>query len=209
MTTTASAITPPAATLDAQQTFRVLLNAMARPGTVHTLPVRAGTSPERAVCFALLDFEVSYAIANSGDGNDTDALEQWIALHTGCRRAEVADATFVLAYGPLPDAAWAAIRRGTLAFPDTGATIIHVLPAVGEASPDSDGTRLTLRGPGIEDVQELIVAGLAPSAFASLAHANREYPLGVDVILLDRMGRVACLPRSTHVHAIAITHTEG
>lgn len=206
---TTTAITPPAATLDAQQTFRVLLNAMAHPGTRYTLPLRAGVSPEQAVCFALMDFEVSYAIANPGDGDDTDALEQWIALHTGCRRTEVADAAIVLAYGPLPDDAWAAIRRGTLAFPDTGATIMYVVPAVGETYPDSGGMHLTLHGPGIEHEQELIVASLAPSAFASLAHANREYPLGVDTIFLDPTGRVACVPRSTRFHATAITHTEG
>lgn len=205
---TAVAIVPPTATLDAQRTFRVLLNAMARPGTVHSLPLRDGVTPARAVCFTLMDFEVSYTVASPGNA-DTEALAQWIALHTGCRRTEIADAAFVLADGPLPHAAWAAVRRGTLAFPDTGATVIYALPAVGHPCPGSDGVRLTLRGPGIETERELILAGLVPAEFAALAHANREYPLGVDAIFLDGAGRVACVPRASRVQAAAIVATEG
>lgn len=198
-------VAPPAPVLDAQQTFRTLLNAMAHPGTLHYLTPRPGETPEQSVCFALIDFEVSYAIANPGDDDDADALEHWLAQRTGSRHASVADAAFVIAYGPLPDTAWHAILRGTLAFPDTGATIIYVLPAVGETAPGVPATRLTLAGPGIATTQELDVSGLAPAEFAALAHANREYPMGVDVILLDAAGRMACIPRSSRVQAMPLT----
>jgi alpha-D-ribose 1-methylphosphonate 5-triphosphate synthase subunit PhnH len=198
-------IAPPAPVLDAQRTFRTLLNAMAHPGTIDHLTPRTGETPEQSVCFALIDFEVSYIIANPGGGDDAEALEQWLAQRTGSRHASVADAAFVIAYGPLPDAAWHAILRGTLAFPDTGATIIYVLPAVGEAAAGAPVTRLTLAGPGIATTQELVVSGLAPAEFAALTHANREYPMGVDVILLDAAGRIACIPRSSKIQAMALT----
>src|SRR5258708_14917972 len=51
---------------------------------------------------------------------------------------DIGDASFTIAYGPLPETEWVHVRRGTLAFPDGGATIIYVLPAVG----DRKSTRL-------------------------------------------------------------------
>jgi alpha-D-ribose 1-methylphosphonate 5-triphosphate synthase subunit PhnH len=198
-------ISPPAPVLEAQQTFRTLLNAMARPGTIHTLTVNSGETPEQAICFALMDFEVAYAVAAPGDG--VDELTRWIAIHTACQPAPIADAAFVIAYGALPTDAWAAIRRGTLAFPDTGATIIYCLPAIGETEAVGRATRVTLTGPGIETAQTLTVTGLPASEFAALTHANREYPMGVDVILVDPAGHVACIPRSSKL--VATTETEG
>jgi alpha-D-ribose 1-methylphosphonate 5-triphosphate synthase subunit PhnH len=189
--------------LDAQQTFRTLLNAMARPGTIHMLPHRPGQTPEQAVCFALMDFEVSYAVATPG--SEVADLEQWIAVHTGCPRVAVADAAFILARGPLPDDAWASVARGTLAFPDTGATIIYALAAIGETVDDEMATRLSLSGPGIETTQELRVSGLPVAEFSARAHANREYPMGVDVIVTDPTGRVAGIPRSSRVQATTLT----
>ena len=196
-------IAPPVPVLDAQQTFRTLLNAMARPGTVHILPLRPGQTPAQAVCFALMDFEITYTIVGLED--DAGELAQWIAVHTGCQRTGTADAAFVIAFGPLPDDAWPAIRRGTLAFPDTGATIIYCLSALGETYPSCIATWLTLSGPGIETTQELIVSGLPAIEFVALAEANREYPMGVDVILLDPAGRVACIPRSSKVQVVPLT----
>jgi alpha-D-ribose 1-methylphosphonate 5-triphosphate synthase subunit PhnH len=198
-------ISPPAPVLDAQQTFRTLLNAMAHPGTVNTLSVQPGETPEQAICFALMDFEVAYAIAAPGDG--ADDLTRWIAVHTACQPAPIADAAFVIAYGPLPADAWAAIRRGTLAFPDTGATIVYCLPAIGETEVAGRGTRVTLTGPGIETVQTVTVTGLPAGEFAALTRANCEYPMGVDVILVDHAGHLACIPRSSKL--VATTETEG
>jgi alpha-D-ribose 1-methylphosphonate 5-triphosphate synthase subunit PhnH len=196
-------ILPPASVLAAQRTFRTLLDAMSRPGTVRQLPVDPGEDPEFAICSALLDYEVSYAIANPGARTAADlaAFEQRIALQTGCTRVSIADAAFVLSYGPLSDNEWRDIRRGTLAFPDQGATIIYIVARVGLAYGSAHGVSLTLTGPGIEHEQELMLKDLDVHEFAALGRANSEYPMGVDAMFLDRSGRVACIPRSTSVGA--------
>ena len=65
---------------------------------------------------------------------------------------------------------------------------------------------LSLRGPGIETTQCLTVSGLAASEFATLAEINQDFPLGVDTILTDASGRLACIPRSS---TITICTTAG
>ncbi len=216
-------ITPPAPVLLAQQTFRVLLNAMSRPGMVHQLAVRDGEPTEVGVLFTLLDFEVRYAIANPGTQRDTQrdmqrdtrsegdiaALEQRIALLTGSQRVAIGDAAFVLSYGPLPHGAWGELRRGTLAYPDGGATVIFVVPQIGEASVSDERVEVVLTGPGVETEQRLMIAGLPTTEFQEFARVNADYPMGVDVMLIDPSGRVACIPRSSAVRVQRATAGEG
>ena len=212
-------IMPPAPVLLAQQTFRVLLNAMSRPGMVHQLAVRDGEPTEVGVLFTLLDFEVRYAIAYPGTQRDMQrdtrsegdiaALEQRIALLTGSQRVAIGDAAFVLSYGPLPHGAWGELRRGTLAYPDGGATVIFVVPQIGEASVSDERVEVVLTGPGVETEQRLVVAGLPTMEFQEFARVNADYPMGVDAMLIDPSGRVACIPRSSAVHARRVTAGEG
>ncbi len=187
-------IAPPAAVHAAQRTFRTLLDAMARPGAVYQLALPPGETPEFAVCMALLDFEVTYC--STADDARAEALDRRIALEIGCQHTSFAESAFVVSYGALPAAAWPVLRRGTLAYPDRGATIIYVVDALGPTTRDSESTSLALSGPGIESERYLTVGGLAASEFQQFAATSRDYPMGVDAILLDPRGQVACLPRS-------------
>ena len=199
-----AAIVPPPTVLAAQRTFRTLLDAMAHPGTVYHLPRTGDDAPAVTICLALLDYEVSYAVANAGTHADDAiaALAERIALQTGCRRVDVSDAAFVLSYGPLPERAWGQLRRGTLAFPDQGATIIVVVASVGEETGSSRVTVVRLTGPGIETERVLTVGGFDAAEFERLSSVNADYPMGVDAIFVDADGRLACIPRSS---AIAVS----
>ncbi len=196
-------IAPPAAVHAAQRTFRTLLDAMARPGVVYQLALAPDTPPEFAVCMTLLDFEVTY-VSTTDDMRAThcvEALDQRIALEIGCQRSSLAEAAFVVSYGALPAAAWPVLRRGTLAYPDRGATIIYVVDAIGAATRGDASASLALSGPGIEAERYLTVGGLAAAEFQRFAATNRDYPMGVDAILLDPLGQVACVPRSCTIIA--------
>lgn len=196
-------LTAPAAVHAAQRTFRTLLNAMARPGEIYQLAMAPDETPVFAVCTALLDFEVTYACTTTGmdTAESATALDQRIAQEIGCRQSSLAEAAFIIAYGALPAAAWEIVQRGTLAYPDRGATIIYAVSALGDDANGTAATALTLTGPGIEAERYLIVHGLNVTEFALLSLANSDYPMGVDVILLDPQGRVACLPRSCRIVA--------
>ena len=187
-------ITPTEPVAAAQRTFRTLLDAMANPGTVHLFAPRPGESPEEAVAFALCDHEVSFAVVGEPETKGAVPVARRIALRTGSIQAEIAASAFVFAYAPLGDDRWRDVRCGTLAYPDGGATVVYVLPAVGVGS-----LALTLTGPGIETAKRLHLTEFAPDEIAARDRACADYPMGVDCIFVDVQGQVACLPRSTTV----------
>jgi alpha-D-ribose 1-methylphosphonate 5-triphosphate synthase subunit PhnH len=173
--------------LDAQSTFRAVLDAMARPGRIHIagtgLAPPPGLCPAAAVLLTLVDAETSLAI----DGPSGAAA--WIAFHCGPVRAEPAAADFVLAEA-LPDLA--ALRAGTDECPELSATVILQVPALGA------GRGWTLAGPGLAAPSRFAAEGL-PDDFAARWAANHAlYPLGADLILCAG-DRVAALPRSVSV----------
>lgn len=185
-------ITPTEPVAAAQHTFRTLLTAMANPGTVHLLAPRPGETPEEAIAFALCDHEVAFAVVGEPEGRGAVPVARRIALRTGSVEAEIAASAFVVAYAPLGSDRWHEVWRGTLAYPDGGATVVYVLPAVGTGP-----LALLLAGPGIETAQRLSLTGLAGDEFAARDRACADYPMGVDCIFVDAQGHVACLPRST------------
>lgn len=202
-------ITPTEPVAAAQRTFRTLLNATANPGSVHRLAPRPGESPEEAVAFALCDHEVAFAVVGEQEATGAVPVARRIALRTGSVEAEIAASAFVFAYAPLGDDRWRAVRRGTLAYPDGGATVVYVLPAIGVRVAFSRPFRLHLTGPGIEHAVYLSLAGLPADEFAARDRACADYPMGVDCVFVDGAGQVACVPRSARVRIEQIAQVEG
>ncbi len=56
-----------------------------------------------------------------------------------------------------------------------------------------------LQGPGIETAENAQIAA-SELWMIDRAEANKEYPLGVDMILIDRHRNLMCLPRTTMIH---------
>ncbi|MEM1427931.1 MAG: phosphonate C-P lyase system protein PhnH [Pseudomonadota bacterium] len=171
---------------DAAHAFRRILEAMARPGTFHTLqgavPPAPLSSAAGAVLLTLCDADTPLHLAGSCDCED---VRQWVAFHTGAPISPAAECTF--AVGP-----WEALaptsqyRIGTAAYPDRSATLIVELPHL-----VAEDTRL--RGPGIRTTAELSLPDVA--AFQD-NHAL--FPRGLDFFFTAET-RVAALPRSTEV----------
>ncbi len=161
--------------------FRAIMQAMARPGTVHRVsaPAPDGLSPAAAaVLLVLADPTTPVWTARGRD---------WLVFHTGAPTvADRSDAAFAVgAWGDLvPLDGWPV---GTPDYPDRSTTLIVEVPDL-----EGPGTRLT--GPGIETEMRLPL----PDPQALAANAAR-YPLGVDLILTCG-DRLAALPRSTRVH---------
>jgi alpha-D-ribose 1-methylphosphonate 5-triphosphate synthase subunit PhnH len=176
--------------LDAQRSFRQVLNALARPGRVLTLeccpPAPAGIGPAAAAVLLTL------ADADTLVWTDADAaVAAWLRFHAGCPIAVAPGvAGFVHAVGPPP--ALAGLVAGTAAAPQLGATLL-----VEVASLDP-GAGWLLTGPGIETGQRLAVGGVPHGFAAELAANHARYPVGVDVIFCSGH-RIAALPRSTRV----------
>jgi alpha-D-ribose 1-methylphosphonate 5-triphosphate synthase subunit PhnH len=173
---------------EAALAFRVILEAMARPGRIGRLAGAAPPAPASpaagAVLLTLVDRTTPVFLAPS---HDTPALRGWLAFHTGAPLAAPAQAVFALG-------TWAALApldrfaAGTPEYPDRAATLIVEL-----ADLAPQGARLS--GPGIDGEARLNL----PDPAAHRANRAR-FPLGLDMLFCAG-DRIAGLPRSTMVEA--------
>lgn len=169
-------------------TFRVILQGMSHPGKVYSLPDFSGKEPAPVELLrCLMDNEASFAVIGDKD------LERALAGHTGSRPVSPASADFIIVCrGAACDLA--GCKRGSLEYPDSGATILFL---VDELSEGNGG--IILSGPGVAGTVSLAITGLPLSLFHRLREVNGEFPLGVDAVLLDQGGRIACIPRSSRI----------
>jgi alpha-D-ribose 1-methylphosphonate 5-triphosphate synthase subunit PhnH len=179
--------------LDSQSTFRTLMDAMARPARV--LRIEAALEPPAqlhlaagAVACALIDGDTPYWLDAL---LDSEALDRWLAFHTGGRRAAAkADAVFAIIGMPSSMPTLECFAQGSQEYPDRSATLILQLESL------EGGEPLMFEGPGIKDRATIAPRGL-PADFEEQWHANsRRFPRGVDLVL-TAADRLACLPRSS------------
>jgi alpha-D-ribose 1-methylphosphonate 5-triphosphate synthase subunit PhnH len=174
---------------DAQACFRLVLDAMARPGLVHIVLGASAPAPlcdaAAAAALTLLDHETPLWLDQS-----VAAARSWIAFHTGAPAAATpATADFTLGIG-LTDLS--SLNPGTDEAPETSATAIVQVTSL------SNGQRFVLEGPGLRVPAVLAVAGLPPD-FAAIWQANHaRFPRGIDLILCAG-NQITALPRSVTV----------
>jgi alpha-D-ribose 1-methylphosphonate 5-triphosphate synthase subunit PhnH len=181
---------------DAQSIFRMLMDAMARPGTVGrtvatTTPPAPLSPSAAAVLLTLCDFDTPVwidAALSAGSG-----VAEWIRTQTG---AEIVRDPALAAFAVVGDAATLpALERfaqGTQEYPDRSTTLVVQVPGF------EGGERLQLAGPGVAGQAFAAPRGL-PADFVERLEGNRAlFPRGVDIVLAGADG-VLCLPRTTRV----------
>lgn len=198
--------------LIAQGTFRILLQGMSRPGRVYALPAekakctaedtQSGDSGINrrhlsasmiAVLQTLLDHEVTFCIAGHGE----ERLRKDITGYTGSRAVNVEEADFVVVPSGDSGGAILDVKRGSLEYPDTGATVIHSVKSLSVS--DNGGSGVILKGPGIEGEISPFISGINRNELLHLSEINSWFPLGVDTIFIDAGNRIMCIPRSTRI----------
>lgn len=175
--------------LSAQSAFRAILDAMSRPGTLHTagkgLTPPAPLSQASAACLLTLADAETLLWADQ----TCDAARDWIAFHCGAGWTDVANADFVLAM-TLPS--FPTLKSGSDDGPQDSTTVLLQVASL------RSGQRLTLAGPGLKAPVTIEVDGL-PNDFVSLWAANHAlFPRGVDLVLCAGDELVA-LPRSVRI----------
>lgn len=166
--------------------FRQIMEAMARPGTIHMIAGAAPPAPlspaTGAVLLTLCDPDTPVHLAGA---LDCDAVRAWVAFHTGA--PVVGPSRCMFAVGDWNDLMpLNAYQIGTPQYPDRSATLIV---QVERLTPDG----ATLSGPGIKNTHRLSLPEL--EAFQQNAG---HFPLGLDFIFTNS-DRVAALPRTTVV----------
>jgi len=99
------------------------------------------------------------------------------------------------------------LQRGTLAYPDTGASLVVPVGSLGEDG-SGDGLRLQISGPGVPVGHSFLASDIEPSWVATRTEVVAGYPVGVDIYLVDGRGRIVCLPRSSSL-GVLNTETDG
>lgn len=181
--------------LDAQSSFRTLMDAMARPATTFKLQPRAKPplplSPAvGAIACTLIDADTPFWLDAALEG---DALRAWLAFHAGAAPAPgMAQAAFALIGDPASMPPLERFGQGTQDYPDRSATLILQLDDL------EGGVPLVFEGPGIDGRAVIAPRGL-PEGFAAQWAENRaRFPRGVDLILTAG-DAIACLPRSARL----------
>ena len=190
-----------------QQTFRVALAAMTTPGRIGQLAWEPELSdqiagPDRwlaALLLALADHEVSLAV-ELADRSNTFAGE--IVRWTRAAMAIPDAADMVVAEAGTMDAGLPArLRRGSLQYPDDATLLIIQVERLGDDA--TGGTVLSLEGPGVDGRISLRVDDVSPDVIAARDVAVSQYPTGIDLLLVDRDGRIAGIPRTTVITVAA------
>jgi alpha-D-ribose 1-methylphosphonate 5-triphosphate synthase subunit PhnH len=172
---------------DTRETFRALVDAASRPGTVQTTPVDPAA---HAVVSTLVDHEVTFC---GGAEPVLSALERESRLDEA--PFETADVVLVDGH---TDGRVTEAKRGTLKEPSDGATLVYAVETLTDAPADADCLELSVSGPGVPGTRTFGVDGLPPEEVAAIAAAQSTYPRGVDVYLAAG-DTVAALPRSVDV----------
>ncbi|MCS6803214.1 MAG: phosphonate C-P lyase system protein PhnH [Chloroflexota bacterium] len=184
---------------DSQRTFRAVLGALASPGTIVPLPVRDEEAPiegwATAILRTLCDHETRVAVElEAGSAELLRHLQQRV----GVVRVPVDQAEFFLSAASSCAPEWITrLPRGSLAYPDRGATAILLVDALGLGP-----LHLSLRGPGCCPGATLRVQGLPWALLAARAAAVASYPCGIDLLVVDAAGQLAAIPRSTFVERV-------
>jgi alpha-D-ribose 1-methylphosphonate 5-triphosphate synthase subunit PhnH len=204
------------------QTFRLLLDALARPGKINQLryPQFLGTVPPYNVPSAsseqssnfyalgalltLLDRETSFIIgANAQWLPVENDIVRWTLLRSSTNYAAPGDAAFALLCDSGSGELIRHLNIGTLLEPEMSATVFYCVEQLAEAgqhqSDQTGGTTLELRGPGIAEQQRIRIWGPQHADWDAVLAARRGYPLGIDIYLVDRVGRCVGLPRTTKI----------
>ena len=181
--------------MDSQSCFRILLDAMARPGAIHKLDClpdapKPLTAAAAAVCLTLLDLDTVLWLDAAAD---LPQVKDYLRFSTGCG---LTDDPGQAGFGLITDLEampeLSRFTQGTLEYPDRSASLI--IQVKGLANQDGP----TLRGPGINGSIRLQVDGLPDEVWRRLKENRFYFPLGVDIILATE-NSVACLPRTVMV----------
>lgn len=180
--------------LAAQSTFRSVMNAMARPGSVQRVTASVG-APSRLMCgtaaIALTLFDHDTPIWLDPPLSATSDVTKWLKFHSGA--PVVADPS-ISSFALISDAsalpALDCFSFGTNEYPDRSTTLILQVNSL------TQGAEYKLRGPGI-DGSAVLRATIAPEDLFERLDINAAlFPRGIDVVLVAG-DKIVAVPRTT------------
>jgi len=202
-----------------QRSFRSVMNASARPGKVFAMArPEEGSSQHFGVDISLailvkmfIDQAVSFCVVST----EAPSIAKAIQSETHASLAPFESAAFLVIpqakNGSLSDAAIESAYGGNLHSPETGASILLGCEYLASQEEEEEelGSEDTLywvsvEGPGIQDSHVFGIDCL--NWLWARQRRKDEFPCGIEIILVDRRGRVVVIPRTSFLSVLA---TEG
>jgi alpha-D-ribose 1-methylphosphonate 5-triphosphate synthase subunit PhnH len=185
---------------DIQTSYRKVLNCMSRPGSIENIAYQIEkvdinidfSKSTLIMMYMLLDAEVSFKIVSPKEEKIGKLVNQ--LTYGKYKRLEEADFIFIMkdADQDMVEQAFKAAKIGDLIDPHKSATIVV------EAEEINSNKELVLTGPGIK-TENYIQVKVKGNWLGEREKKNIEYPLGIDMILLDEESNIMCLPRTTQI----------
>lgn len=182
--------------LSAQSTFRAIMEAMARPGTIQRISASVGMPAplmRGAAAIALTLFDHDTPVWLDARMTETNLVARWLRFHTGASMVANPLASQFALVGDgnaLPDLD--RFSFGTNEYPDRSTTLVLQVESL------TEGPEYRLSGPGI-DGSAILRATVAPEdLFDRLAMNEAQFPRGIDLVLVHDDAVVA-IPRTTRL----------
>jgi alpha-D-ribose 1-methylphosphonate 5-triphosphate synthase subunit PhnH len=182
--------------LSAQSTFRSVMDAMARPGTVQHIRAAAGTPAPlmrgtAAIALTLFDHDTPIWLDRTMSA--TPDVGKWLKFHTSAPIVtDSSIASFALIGDPTNLPALDCFAFGSSEYPDRSTTLILQVEGL------HDGPAVELQGPGIDGTAVLRASIRPRDLFERLSINAALFPRGIDVMLVHDDSVVA-IPRTTRL----------
>ena len=182
--------------LSAQSTFRSVMDAMARPGSIQRIASTAGTPAAMmrgTAAIALTLFDHDTPVWLDGRMSATADVAKWLKFHTSAPVVtDSSIASFALVGDPENLPALDRFAFGSNEYPDRSTTLILQVESL------RHGPVVELQGPGIDGMAELRASLQPRDLFERLAINTTLFPRGIDVVLVHDDSIVA-IPRTTRL----------
>lgn len=178
--------------IDSQVSFRKVLNALTRPGTVETVDTEG--TPEgfniatAAIVLTLVDYDTPIWLSPS---LRNQSVASWLKFHCS---VEITEDPLAASFAVIGDASelpdLELFNPGDAKYPDQSATIIIQLSSL------ESGEIVQLSGPGIETTSNIAPEGIPENFWAQRAENVSAFQLGLD-FFLTADHELLGLPRTT------------
>ncbi|MHC5249551.1 phosphonate C-P lyase system protein PhnH [Enterococcus sp. LJL90] len=183
-----------------QDTFRRLVDAASYVGEIKEISLEDAASPLPQALFqiaeTLLDQEVSFETIGF-----SATVNAWLQAELRCQRTAIEEADFVLCnFSEADQFPWRQLpllKIGDLIDPQNSGTVLGFVQDL-----FLEEVPYQLSGPGILGNKLIGLPLVLSDLFSIRENLNQEYPLGIDLILTDQLGRLLFIPRTTQVKEV-------
>ncbi|MBN2547311.1 MAG: phosphonate C-P lyase system protein PhnH [Spirochaetes bacterium] len=186
---------------DSQKVFSIILKAFSFPGRIFKIPeidFLCDYELQKYIAvfgLTLLDFETTFHVID----DSTDSLfKKYIIKNSQAEYSGLSDADFIFVINTYLSDSINNIKKGSLIDPSKSAVLVYLLENIADTSKGSEYT-VKLSGPGIKEKKYLHLNNFKECEIKKWISVNKEFPLGVDIVLISKNGEIAAIPRSIKI----------